>query len=70
MYSLYIYIYIYSLILFVINNKDLFKSNYEIHSCNTRHITNLHIPILCSTVFQKGPYYSGIRAYNHLPTHK
>jgi hypothetical protein len=41
MYSQYIYL----LTLFVINNKDLFKSNHETHSCNTRHITNLHVPI-------------------------
>jgi hypothetical protein len=61
--------YIYSIILFVINNKDLFKSNHEIHSCNTRHSTDLHLPISRLTAFQKGPHYSGIRAYNHLPSH-
>jgi hypothetical protein len=60
---------IYSLILFVINNRDLLKSNHKIHSCNTRHITNLHFPISRLTVFQKGPYYSGIRAYNKFPSY-
>jgi hypothetical protein len=53
--------YIYSIILFVVNN-------HEIHSLNTRHSTNLYIPASRLTVFQKGPYYSGIRAYNHLPS--
>jgi hypothetical protein len=60
--------YIYSIILFVVNNKDLYKSNHEIHSLNTRHSKNLHPPTSRLTVFQKGPYYSGIRAYNHLPS--
>jgi hypothetical protein len=64
MYSQYIYL----IIMFVVNNRHLYKSNHEIHSLNTRHSTNLHIPTSRMTVFQKGPYYSGIRAYNHLPS--
>jgi hypothetical protein len=32
--------YIFSLLLFVIKNTDLFKSNSEIHSINTRHRTD------------------------------
>ena len=59
--------YIFSLILFVVNNKDQYKSNHEIHSFNTRHSTNLHLPTSRLTVFQRGPYYFGIRAFNHLP---
>jgi hypothetical protein len=54
-------------LLFVVNNKHLSKSNHEIHSCNTRHITNLHFPISHLTVFRNGLYYSGIRVYNNLP---
>jgi hypothetical protein len=46
---------IYSIILFVVNNKDLYKSNHEIHSLNTRHNTNLHLPTSRLTVFQKDP---------------
>jgi hypothetical protein len=61
--------YTYSIILFVVKNKDLYKSNHEIHSFSTRHSTNLYFPTLRLTVFQKGPDYSGIRAYNHLPSH-
>jgi hypothetical protein len=42
--------YIYSIILFVVNNKDLYKSNHEIHSLNTKHNTNLHFPTSPLTV--------------------
>ncbi|PNF35146.1 hypothetical protein B7P43_G09274 [Cryptotermes secundus] len=60
--------YIYSIILFVVNNRDLYSSNYETHNLNTRHTTNLHLPTSRLTIFQKGPYYFGIKAYNHLPS--
>jgi hypothetical protein len=47
---------------------NVFRTQKRIISCNTRHITNLHFPKLCMTAFQKGPYYSGMRAYNYLPS--
>jgi hypothetical protein len=34
--------YIFSLLLFVINSRDLYKSNFEIHGINTRYNTYLH----------------------------
>jgi len=34
--------YIFSLLIFVTKNRDLYKSNLEIHGINTRHNTNLH----------------------------
>jgi hypothetical protein len=55
--------YIFSLILFVLNNKDQFKSNHEIHSFNTRHSTNLHLPTSRLTVIQRGPYFFGIKSF-------
>jgi hypothetical protein len=62
MYSLYIY----SLILFVINNGDL-ESNSAIHGYNTRNKNNFHPTNLNLTKVKKGPYYSCIKMYNHLP---
>jgi hypothetical protein len=59
--------YIYSLILFVVNNKDQYKLNHKIHCFNTRQSASLHLPTSRLTAFHKGPYYSGIRAYNYLP---
>jgi hypothetical protein len=48
-------------------NKDLFKTNLDIHSFNTRFNHDLHIPVANVAVFQKGVQYSGIKVYNHLP---
>jgi hypothetical protein len=60
--------YIFSLLLFVVNNKEQFKFNSEIYSMNTRHNNNLHYPTCNLTVFQKGTYYFGIKAFNNLPS--
>ena len=48
-------LYIYSLILFVINNGDLFESNVEIHGYNTRIKNNFHPTNLNLTKVKKGP---------------
>jgi len=58
--------YIFSLLMFVAKNRDLFKTNSDIHSFNTRS-HDLHIPAANLAVFQKGVCYSGIKFYNHLP---
>jgi hypothetical protein len=60
--------YIFSLLLFVVNNKDQFKSNSEIYGRNTRHNNNLHYPTCNLTVFQKAVYYLGIKVFNSLPS--
>ena len=44
--------YIFSLSIFVIKNKHLFSTNYQIHSVHTRYKTNLHPPIANLTKFQ------------------
>jgi len=59
--------YIYSIILFTINNKHLFTPNSEIHKYNTRKKNNLHPALTNLTKFNKGPYMSGIKVFNHLP---
>jgi hypothetical protein len=56
-----------SLLLFVVKNKDQYKSDQEIHSINTRYSTNLHLPTSSLAVYQRGAYYYGIRVFNHLP---
>ena len=63
-----IYIYIYSLLLFVMDNGDCFEVNSEIHNINTRNKSNLHLPISNLSVYQKGPYYTAIRVFNSLPS--
>jgi hypothetical protein len=59
--------YIFSIVLFMVKNKDLFSSNSEIHTINTRHSNNLHYPSCNLTIFQKGTYYLGIKIFNKLP---
>ena len=34
--------YIFSFLLFVVRNRELYKSNFDIHNINTRHRTDLH----------------------------
>jgi hypothetical protein len=59
--------YEFSLITFVVKNKDFFKMNSDIHSFITRSNHDLYIPVANLTVFQKGVWCSGIKIYNHLP---
>ena len=59
--------YIYSIILFVVNNKHIFTTNNEIHKHNTRNNNNLHPALSNLTKFNKGPGISGVKAFNHLP---
>jgi hypothetical protein len=59
--------YIYSLLVFVVKNIDLFWQNSEIHNLNTRYKNNLHLPSTSLTTVQKGVLYSGSRFFNYLP---
>jgi hypothetical protein len=57
-----------ALLVFVINNRDYFMVNSEIHNINTRTQWNLHQLISNLSAYQKGTYCSGIRVFNSLPT--
>jgi hypothetical protein len=57
--------YIYSLVLYTINNKHLFDTNKEIHKYETRNNNNLHRPVANLSKFNKGAYISGIKIFNH-----
>jgi hypothetical protein len=59
--------YIYSLMLYIINNIHLFVRNAEVHNINTRQKVNLFPPSTSFTKVLKGAYYLGIKIYNHLP---
>jgi hypothetical protein len=47
-----------------IQNKHLYVTNQEIQNIGTRYKTNL---ISNTNKYQKGPYYSGIKIFKHLP---
>jgi uncharacterized membrane protein len=59
--------YIYSLLLYTVNNKHLFILNNEIHKYNTRLHSKLHVPIVNITKFNKEACTTGIKVFNHLP---
>jgi len=61
--------YIYSLLVFVVKNRDLFLLNSQIHNLNTRYKHNLHLPSTNLTLVQRGVLYSGSKCYNCLPLH-
>ena len=60
--------YIYSLLMFVVNNRNLILDNTELYTIKTRDSYNLHPPVSHLTKYQKGVHYAEIRAFNHLPT--
>jgi hypothetical protein len=47
----------------VVNNEGQYKVHSEIHSTNTRQISNLHLPS------SNLAYYYGIKVFNKLPSH-
>jgi hypothetical protein len=59
--------YIYSLILYTINNKHLFTTNNEVNNHKTRCNNDLHHPWSNLSKFNKGAYISGVKVFNHLP---
>jgi len=58
--------YILSLLLFVVNNKNLFHVNSEIHRFYTRQNSNQSQANL--SLYQKGVYYFDIKVFNSLPS--
>ena len=59
--------YILSLLIFVVDNKNLFYVNSEIQSINTRQNFDLHQSQANLTLYQKGAHYSVIKGFNNLP---
>ena len=48
--------YIYSLVLYTVNNKHLFDTNKKIHKYKTRNNNNLQHPVANLSKFNKGAY--------------
>jgi hypothetical protein len=59
--------YVYSLVLYTVNNKHLFDTNNEIHKYISKNNNNLHLTLSNSSEFNKGASISGIKVFNHLP---
>jgi len=59
--------YVYSLLLFTVNNKHLFTAKNEIHKYNPRNNNNLQPALENLIKYNKGPHVSGIKVFSHLP---
>jgi hypothetical protein len=55
--------YMLSLLMFVVQNKNLFLTNNENHNLETRQRNNLYLPQANLTIYQKGAYHSGIKNF-------
>jgi hypothetical protein len=61
--------YIFSPVLYVVNNKHLFIKKFETHNHDTRSTDNFNLSITNLTRYQKAANYVGIKIFTHLPTH-
>jgi hypothetical protein len=60
--------YIFSLLMYVVNNKHLFTRNLAVHNHDIRYAKHFHLPVTNLTIYQKGAYYTRIKICNYLPT--
>jgi hypothetical protein len=59
--------YIFSLLLFLNKNKNLFTVNSTIYQYATRQQSNFHQPSANLSKYQKGICYLGVKVFNKLP---
>lgn len=66
-------LYFLQLVMFVRRYSYLFSSNKDFYTCDmvitTRSRNELCIPAHSSSFYEKGPYYSAVKAYRNLPSH-
>jgi hypothetical protein len=58
---------IFSLSIVVVNNMRFYHSTSQIHGFNTRRNFYLHRPRTNLSIYQRGPYYFGIKLFNYFP---
>jgi hypothetical protein len=59
--------YMFSLLMFVVQNKTFFLTNIENYNLDTRWRNNFYLPQANLTSYQKGAFYSGTKIFNKLP---
>jgi hypothetical protein len=60
--------YLLSLLMFVVQHKDLFITSMDSHNLESRQSNNLYTPKENLSVYQKGAYYSGVKIFNKFPS--
>jgi hypothetical protein len=61
--------YIFSLMMFIVNNLDNFQTYSVVHRVNTRDKYHLHRPTVNLSCIQKRVLYSRSKIFNSLPTY-
>ena len=59
--------YIFSILLFMVNNWEYFTPNSIYHNNNTRQWNDLHLPQVTLATYQKGVYYLDTNIFSALP---
>jgi hypothetical protein len=59
--------YIYSLMMFVIKNREKFVTNKDYHKLKTRQDLNMHMHQVNLAIFSKGVYHIAIKVFDGLP---
>jgi hypothetical protein len=59
--------YMLSLLMFAVQNKNLFLTNNENHNLDTRQRNSLYLLQTNLTIYQKRAYYLGTKIFNALP---
>jgi hypothetical protein len=60
-------LYIYSLMLFLVDNLHYFQTNSSVHDISTIYKNQLHIPSVRLSAIQRGITYSATKIFNKLP---
>ena len=58
--------YMLSLLMFVVQNKNLFQTKNENRNLDTRQRNSLYLPQANLNIYQKGAHYSGIKILNNI----
>jgi hypothetical protein len=61
-------VYLYSLMMFVVNNLEKFQLNKSVHGINTRNKEHLRRPVTHLSSYQRDVYCTGVRLFNRLAT--
>lgn len=48
-------------------DREQLQRGHDLHTYNTRHASNFHLPLHHSALFEKKPSYIGRKLFNHLP---
>jgi hypothetical protein len=60
--------YVFSILMFVVNNMNHYKIYSDLHSNHTGQSADLYQPFSRLSIFQKGTFYMGIKIFSSLPS--